>query len=97
MLTHLLRRNRRNIIRPKNSFHIYKRYASAMSSLHQFVADVQAADPSLAGESDKDKSEITKLAEQIEGLSKDLPVSFNSPHARCRAEAGARPKLTCRP
>lgn len=46
-----------------------------MSSINQFVADVQAADPSYAGESEKDKSEITKLSEQTEGFAKDLSVS----------------------
>lgn len=46
-----------------------------MSSIDQFVADVQAADPSLVGESDKDKTEIKKLSGEVEGLSKDLPVS----------------------
>lgn len=51
------------------------RYSSTMASLDQFVADVAAADPSFAGESDKDKSEITKLTGEAEGLSKDLSVS----------------------
>jgi len=46
-----------------------------MSSVDQFVADVKAADPSLVGESDKDKTEIQKLSGDVEGLSKDLPVS----------------------
>jgi hypothetical protein len=46
-----------------------------MSSFDQFVADVKAADPTLAGESDKDKAEIQKLSGEVEGLSKDLPVS----------------------
>lgn len=48
-----------------------------MSSIDQFVADVQAADPSLVGESDKDKTEIKKLSGEVEGLSKDLPVSWS--------------------
>jgi hypothetical protein len=47
-----------------------------MSSIDQFVAEVQAADPSLVGESDKDKTEIKKLSGEVEGLSKDLPVSW---------------------
>lgn len=47
-----------------------------MASLNQFVADVAAADPTFAGESDKDKSEITKLTGEAEGLSKDLSVSY---------------------
>ena len=49
-----------------------------MSSVDQFVADVQAADPSLVGESDKDKTEIKKLSGEVEGLSKDLPVRWSS-------------------
>jgi len=47
-----------------------------MSSIDQFVADVKAADPSLVGESDKDMAEIQKLSGEIEGMSKDLPVSL---------------------
>jgi hypothetical protein len=47
-----------------------------MSSIDQFVADVKAADPTLVGESDKDKTEIQKLSGEVEGLSKDLPVSY---------------------
>lgn len=54
----------------------FRRYTSTMSAVNQFVADVQAADPALAGESDKDKSEIAQLSEQTEGMSKDLSVSF---------------------
>jgi len=46
-----------------------------MSSFDQFVADVKAADPTLVGESDKDKAEIQKLSGEVEGLSRDLPVS----------------------
>lgn len=46
-----------------------------MSSFDQFVNDVKAADPTLVGESDKDKAEIQKLSGEVEGLSKDLPVS----------------------
>lgn len=46
-----------------------------MSSIDQFVSDVKAADPTLVGESDKDKTEIQKLSGEVEGLSKDLPVS----------------------
>jgi hypothetical protein len=46
-----------------------------MSSINQFIADVEAADPSYAGESEKDKSEVTKLSEQTEGFAKDLSVS----------------------
>ena len=48
-----------------------------MSSIDQFVADVQAADPSLVGESDKDKTEIKKLSGEVDGFSKDLPVSWS--------------------
>jgi hypothetical protein len=44
-------------------------------SLDQFVSDVQAADLTLTGESDKDKTEIQKLSGEVEGLAKDLPVS----------------------
>lgn len=61
---------------PRTVTHTWKRYTSKMSSINQFVADVQAADPSYAGESEKDKSEITKLSEQTEGYSKDLSVSY---------------------
>jgi hypothetical protein len=50
-------------------------YIRNMSSIDQFVADVKAADPTLVGESDKDKAEIQKLSGEVEGLSKDLPVS----------------------
>jgi hypothetical protein len=52
------------------------RHSSNMASLNQFVADVAAADPTFAGESDKDKSEITKLTGEAEGLSKDLSVRY---------------------
>ena len=53
-----------------------RNYIRNMSSIDQFVADVKAADPTLVGESDKDKAEIQKLSGEVEGLSKDLPVSF---------------------
>jgi hypothetical protein len=51
-----------------------------MSSIDQFVADVKAADPTLVGESDKDKTEIQKLSGEVESLSKDLPVSSLTSH-----------------
>lgn len=54
----------------------WRNYSTRMSSIEQFVADVQAADPTLVGESDKDKTEIQKLSGEVEGLSKDLPVSL---------------------
>jgi hypothetical protein len=49
-----------------------------MSSINQFVADVQAADPTFAGESEKDKAEVSKLSNEAEGLSKDLSVSYRT-------------------
>jgi hypothetical protein len=67
---------RRTITTTTRTFkYTWRNYTTNMSSIDQFVAEVQAADPSLAGESDKDKTEIKKLSGEVEGLSKDLPVS----------------------
>jgi len=57
-----------------------------MSSFDQFVADVKAADPTLVGDSDKDKAEIQKLSGEVEGLSKDLSVSHFWPSLRSLAD-----------
>lgn len=57
-----------------------------MSSFDQFVADVKAADPTLVGDSDKDKAEIQKLSGEVEGLSKDLSVSYFWPSLRSLAD-----------
>jgi hypothetical protein len=67
---------RRTFIHTSRTYLYPKRnYIRNMSSFDQFVADVKAADPTLVGESDKDKAEIQKLSGEVEGLSKDLPVS----------------------
>ena len=63
------------ILRPRTYLYPLRNYIRNMSSVDQFVADVKAADPTLVGESDKDKAEIQKLSGEVEGLSKDLPVS----------------------
>jgi hypothetical protein len=73
MLNFLTRRT--FIHTPKTYIYPIRNYIRTMSSFDQFVADVKAADPTLAGESDKDKAEIQKLSGEVEGLSKDLPVS----------------------
>jgi hypothetical protein len=63
------------IYKPRTYILPLRTFIRSMSSLDQFVADVKAADPTLVGESDKDKAEIQKLSGEVEGLSKDLPVS----------------------
>jgi hypothetical protein len=63
------------ITKPRTYIYPIRNYIRNMSSIDQFVADVKAADPTLVGESDKDKAEIQKLSGEVEGLSKDLPVS----------------------
>lgn len=59
---------------PRTYIYPIRNYIRNMSSFDQFVNDVKAADPTLVGESDKDKAEIQKLSGEVEGLSKDLPV-----------------------
>lgn len=63
------------LYKPNTFIYPFRNYIRNMSSIDQFVADVKAADPTLVGESDKDKTEIQKLSSEVEGLSKDLPVS----------------------
>lgn len=65
-----------------NRAYIHTRTTSAISTIRkmssqvqQFISAAVNADPSLAGQNDKDEAAIEKLVGESEGLAKDLPVS----------------------